>query len=79
MSSSILKNLYENCFYFSIDYEMKNSTHHILILWFLHLKEKQKLRVQETKMNVHVQATEVLFEFWLEIPLYRERRIKWVS
>lgn len=48
-----LENLYENRFCFSNDYEMRNSTHHILILCFLHLKEKLRFRVQEMKMSVH--------------------------
>ena len=38
---------------------------YIHVLCFLHLKEKSRLRVQETKMSVHVQATKVLFELIL--------------
>lgn len=44
---------------------MRNAILYIHVLCFLHLKEKSRLRVQETEMSVHVQATKVLLELIL--------------
>lgn len=72
--SSIFREFRWKLFYFSImRWEV---ILHILILCFLHLKDKLRLRVQETKTSAQIWAT-ISILAW--DPFYRERRTEWLS